>query len=149
MIEMNAEGFVINQSEFEPTSLGEVIDTLYRKLRTGKWMIMFFPLIGLHHVYATIEKTFFSPGTPKNAGFEMVPDLDDHTVIVMTYIPWMSQKQLADLMNSLTLEKSFPIEEDAVVMFFAVKDEPVQATIKRKDLFVHFRDYTNKQFTGT
>lgn len=149
MIELDGNGFFAGTPGIAIANYGDVVDLMYKRYKTEKWFIMWFPWSGLDDIYAKIEETFYKPGTHKNAGFEIAPLHDKSCILIFCYKPWMSSKQLTDLVNGLELAPHFTIPEGKDLIFMELKDEFILARGVRMSTFVDFNDYVTKQETGT
>jgi|GEM_PF-3577690 len=170
-MKLDADGFIPlpdgKKSNMMFVDEGELFDIMMQRFRTRKWYIFFFPLSGFERVTMAVENKFYTPGTDRNKGYEIVSMMNKNTTLVMCYKPFMPSAQLTDLLIELgslhknnpsfhnidpTAEKDIPminIPEDKDVAFVGVEDEPATYAMLRITLFQDFLDYCVKQATGT
>ena len=149
MINIDREGFFVGPPGLALATYGDVVDLMYKRYKTEKWYIMWFPWHGLDGIYRDIEEKFYKPGSNKNKGFEIAPMPDKSLILVFCYKNWMSHQQLTKLVNDLELAPFFKIPEGKDLIFMELKDEPIIIRGARMSTFVDFNDYVTKQETGT
>ena len=151
---LDEEGFIVNaeaddklKSGIATTDEGGVIDIIYRKAKTRKWYILFFPFLDFSDVIIKIEHTYYPPKSDKNRGFEMSIMLDKQTVLVMCYKQYMTPAQLQEIFAGSSDHK-VPLNPDQDIAFLRMRGEDARTTALRWAFFQEFMDYSTKQERG-
>ena len=75
-MKLDADGFIPlpdgKKSNMMFVDEGELFDIMMQRFRTRKWYIFFFPLSGFERVTMAVENKFYTPGTDRNKGYEIV-----------------------------------------------------------------------------
>lgn len=147
---LDKDGFINGgQSGMLMLDEGEMLDLLYKRFKTEKWWMFFFPLSGLNSIYSKIENEYYTPGSERNKGFECPMLFDRNTVVVMCYKEWMSPAQLKHTMEEFGGNSPFPVDGQRDIGFIELEGENPAARGMRMQLYFDLHDYCVKQETGT